>query len=290
MTKALVLGAGGPVGIGWESGLIAGLAEKGVEMSLADHIVGTSAGSYVGAQLAMGRSPAEIAAHDLSDSPPAPLIRGPVPDLSSLMGKVLDAAAGKRPAQEVRAEIGAFALQAATMAEEEFIARFAPSLGGRPDGAWPGKSFVCTAVDVSDGAFRVWNREAGIGLARAVASSCAVPGIFPPVTFGGTRYIDGGVKSGTNADLAKGYDTVIVVSAMSRTMPPFVREIFGRRFTKELDAVRESGGRVEVIEPDDGSAEAFGANMMDDRRRHPAAVAGLEQGRREAARLAEFWR
>ena len=62
MTRALVLGGGGPVGIAWEAGLIAGLAEGGVELAEADFILGTSAGSFVGSQLAMGRKAADMAA------------------------------------------------------------------------------------------------------------------------------------------------------------------------------------------------------------------------------------
>ena len=122
MSRALVLGGGGPVGIAWESGLLAGLAENGVDFSNADFIVGTSAGSFVGAQLALGRSPAHIAAPDLAGAVPAPASSGPPPDLTTLITKMLEAASGKRPAEEVRAEIGAWALNSPTMSEEDFIA------------------------------------------------------------------------------------------------------------------------------------------------------------------------
>ncbi|MDB5445730.1 MAG: patatin, partial [Phenylobacterium sp.] len=53
-TRALVLGGGGPVGVAWESGLIAGFAQAGVDLGRADFVLGTSAGSIVGAKLAMG--------------------------------------------------------------------------------------------------------------------------------------------------------------------------------------------------------------------------------------------
>ena len=55
MDRALVLSGGGPVGIAWQSGLTVGLAEQGVQLRDADLIVGTSAGSVVGAQIALGR-------------------------------------------------------------------------------------------------------------------------------------------------------------------------------------------------------------------------------------------
>lgn len=285
MTQALVLGGGGPVGVAWESGLLAGLAEGGLDLSNADFIVGTSAGSFVGAQLALGRSPAQIAAPDLAGAVPASTVSGPPPDLTMLVTKMLEAASGTRPAEQVRAEIGAWALQSPAIDEEAFISRFAPSLGGESDGAWPAKSFACTAVDAADGSFVVWNKDAGIGLARAVASSCAVPGISPPVSFRGHRYIDGGMRSATNADLAKGYGSVLVVAVTLRAMPSFVADVFRRRFEAELQTLRDSGSRVEVIVPDEESGAAFGMNLMDASRRQPSAQAGLRQGRIEAARL-----
>jgi NTE family protein len=290
MTKALVLGGGGPVGVAWESGLLAGLAESGVDLSSADFIVGTSAGSFVGAQLALGRSPAQIAAPDLAGAVTAPAASGPPPDLTTLITKMVEAATSQRPAEEVRAEIGAWALKSPAMSEEDFIQRFAPLLGGGFDGAWPAKSYACTSVDAADGSFVAWNKDAGLGLARAVASSCAVPGIYPPVSFRGHRYIDGGMRSATNADLAKGYGVVIVVAVTIRAMPSFIADVFRQRFEAELQALRDSGSRVEVIAPDEESCTAFGMNLMDASRRQPSAQAGFKQGRNEAARFIGIWR
>jgi len=278
MTKALVLGGGGPVGIAWESGLLAGLSENGVDLSSADFILGTSAGSVVGAQLALGRSPGQIAAPDLAGAVPAPAASGPPPDLTTLITKMVEAASGKRPPEEVRAELGAWALASPTISEAEFISRF------RLDDPWPAKKYACTAVDVADGSFQIWNQDAGIGLARAIASSCAVPGIFPPISFAGRRYIDGGMRSATNADLAKGYDVVLVVAVTLRAMPSFIADVFRRRFEDELQTLRDSGSRVEVIVPDEESCAAFGTNLMDAARRQPSAQAGLRQGRMEASR------
>src|ERR1700681_4453810 len=54
--RALVLGGGGVTGIAWETGLLAGLAEAGIDLTSADLVVGTSAGSVVGAQILSGVS------------------------------------------------------------------------------------------------------------------------------------------------------------------------------------------------------------------------------------------
>ncbi|HUA32258.1 MAG TPA: patatin-like phospholipase family protein [Candidatus Binataceae bacterium] len=294
--RALVLGGGGPVGIAWEAGLLAGLAEGGVDLSDADFIVGTSAGSFVGAQIAMGKAPGALAAPILAESAPAPESRpssdrpaGPPPDLTMLITKMAEAASGKRPAREVRAEIGKWALEAKTMSEEAFIAGFGRSFNELPDDTWPERNYACTAVDALTGEFVVWNKEAGAGIKRAVASSCSVPGVFPPITIKGRRYIDGGMRSATNADLAKGYDVAIVV-AVTGAATDKISEQFRKQLDKEIAVARESGTKVELIVPDAASLQAFGINLMDPRKRPGAAKAGLAQGNAQASSLRAAWK
>lgn len=299
-TKALVLSGGGPVGIAWECGLIGGLAEAGVDLSSADFILGTSAGSFVGARLAMGATPAELVAPFLSMDEAKSLPRAPgspaaasqrPPDLTPLMRMMSEAASGARPAAEVRAEIGAWALAAETISEEAFITSFGRSLSELSADAWPKRGYACTAVDAADGAFKLWTRESGVGLARAVASSCSVPGIYPPITIGGRRYIDGGMRSGTNADMAKGYDLVVVVAIRVAGAAGPAAERARKALEGELQSLRDDGARVELIVPDDTSLEALGANLMDARRRPAAAAAGYAQGKSgpDSQALAAAW-
>ncbi len=296
--RALVLGGGGPVGIAWEAGLLAGLADGGVDLSDADFIVGTSAGSFVGAQIAMGKAPGALAAPILAESAPQPSSSqpssgrpaGPPPDLTMLITKMAEAASGKRPAREVRAEIGKWALDAKTMSEEAFIAGFGRSFNELPDDTWPERNYACTAVDALTGEFVVWNKEAGAGIKRAVASSCSVPGVFPPITIKGRRYIDGGMRSATNADLAKGYDVAIVVAVTGAAADPKMAEQFRKQLDKEIAVARESGTKVELIVPDAASLKAFGINLMDPRKRPGAAKAGIAQGNVQASSLRAAWK
>ena len=182
-TRALVLGGGGPVGIAWEAGLLAGLARGGVDLSAADLIVGTSAGSFVGSQLAMGRKAEDLATAILAEASRAPTARPgaarAAPDLNWLFEKMQEAREGHRDPKEVRAEIGALAMAAQTVGEEDFIRSFGRSLSDVPDHVWPTRGFACTAVDAQTGEFVVWNAAAKVGLARAVASSCSVPWSLP---------------------------------------------------------------------------------------------------------------
>jgi NTE family protein len=294
----LVLGGGGPVGIAWEAGLLAGLAEGGVDLGEADYILGTSAGSFVGSQIAMGKKAADLAVAILAEAdrprPAPPPVDGQpaearaAPNLGALMLMMQEARSGKRDPQEVRKEIGAFALAAQTVDEETFIRGFGRSLSEGQADVWPERGFACTAVDAETGAFVIWDAAAKVGLARAVASSCSVPGVFPPIAIKGRRYIDGGMRSATNADLATGHELVVVVGIRVAT-DPAVSAQMRAPLNAELQVLRDGGARVELIQPDDASVAAFGVNLMDGRVRPAACQAGIEQGRALAETLKGVW-
>jgi len=289
-SRALILGGGGPVGIAWELGLAAGLEEGGVTLAAADRIVGTSAGSFAGAALASGRraeslvrAQVEQARRDAAARESAPQgKRRAAPDLGPLMKFMARRPAEGEPSAALRAEIGAFALAAKTVPEEQFVASFGSI--AKDGEKWP-RGFACTAVDAVDGSFVVWEESSGVELGRAVASSCSVPGIFPPITIHGRRYIDGGMRSATNFDLGKGYGKVLVVAVLSNLGLDFMRA----RIDAEVADLKASGAAVELIVPNAHCLEAFGNNLMDASRRGDVALAGVVQGRAEAERIGKFW-
>ena len=294
MTRALVLGGGGPVGIAWESGLVAGLAQGGVDLGQADFTMGTSAGSFVGARLALGADAATFADAIIADKIPGEERRpanrgGPPPDLSALMRLMGEAQGGLRNPAEVRQEIGAFALAAPTMAEDAFIETFGRSFATLPVDAWPERGFACTAVDAETGAFQLWTKESGVGVVRAVASSCSVPGVYPPVTLNGRRYIDGGMRSSTNADMAAGHKLVLVVAVRLGAAGGALGERIQARFDEEVETLKDGGATVVTITPDEDAVASFGPNLMDFRRRADAARAGLAQGLAYAADVKPYW-
>jgi NTE family protein len=284
MTRALVLGGGGPVGIAWEAGLVVGFAQCGVDLAAADRIIGTSAGSNVGAQLALGHDlAANMAAHldagEARPGPPAGSNESMASRLGALMEAMANAAGIEGTPEEARAFIGRFALDADTGPEEDFIALF----GEVTSPEWP-PAFACTAIDATTGEFVVWNQDSGVDLQRAVASSCSVPGIFPPITIDGARYVDGGIRSALNADLASGHDRVLVVSCMSSGTP-------GMDIVGEVAGLRNSGATVELIEPDDTFVEVTGGGMflMDSSRMPAAYAAGQALAEAEADRVRAVW-
>jgi NTE family protein len=278
--RALVLGGGGTIGVAWLTGLAAGLAETGLNLADADLFVGTSAGSVVSTQLAFAMDPQMMLALQLHTE-------GPAPDSSQF-----DAAAGQAvfarwaTATEMTPELTRYlcdiALEAKTMPEEAWLSVFAvlpEELG------WPAKDLRITAVNAHTGEFQVWTKESGVPLYKAVASSCTVPGLLPPVTLNGSRYVDGGVRSGTNADLAAGYDKVLIVAPLGHEPG----SLGALNLQREIASLREGGAEVKLYHPDRESLEAFGPDLMSTARRAEAAQAGVRQGKAIAVELAGFW-
>jgi len=290
MSRALVLGGGGPVGVAWETGLLVGLAEAGVDLGTADRIVGTSAGSLVGAHLARGDSLAALMGEpERKVGAPPEDVAVPAIDresIGALGTAIFEALTGARPHDEIVRDIGRLALEAETIAEEAFVAMTGGGLGSQ----WPGHDFACTAYDAESGAFTVWDEASGAPLDRAVASSCSVPGVFPPTTIAGRRYMDGGVISGTNCPLAAGHDRVVVVSVMSNAVPA-AADFLRVPLLAEIAALESAGATVELVEFDDASVAAGGGNLLAFSRDVVMAVgaAGLAQGRVEAERIGVLW-
>ncbi|GLX16401.1 MULTISPECIES: patatin-like phospholipase family protein [Streptomyces] len=273
---ALVLGGGGLTGVGWESGILYGLARAGVDLTTADLVVGTSAGSVVGAQLTAGLTARELYERQLGDASgerPARLGAGVFARHALAMVRSRDAAAYRR-------RVGAFALAAETGAEAARREVLAARLVSHE---WPERRLVVTAVDALSGAAADFDRESGAGLVDAVAASCAVPGVWPPVTVGGRRFIDGGVRSATNADLAAGYARVVILApiALGTALVPSPASQAAR--------LRAAGARVLLITPSPAARKAFGRNVLDPARRDPAARAGLAQAAGHAADAAAVW-
>ena len=175
------------------------------------------------------------------------------------------------------------------VSEDAFIESFGRSFSTLPPDAWPERGFACTAVDAVSGAFQVWSKDSGVGVVRAVASSCSVPGVYPPVTLKGRRYIDGGMRSATNADMAVGHDLVAVIALRLGAGGGVVGERIAAQFDEEIETLKGGGATVLTITPDEASVAAFGLNLMDFHRRADAARAGLAQGLAYAKDVKPYW-
>jgi NTE family protein len=271
----LVLGGGGLAGIAWMTGLLAGLAEAGNDVTDASLIIGTSAGSAVAAQLGSGLSLEALFARQSEPALQTREIPAHV-DLATYGASVGAALQGVTSSEDAWRRIGALALAADSVPE---AARREVVASRLPSHEWPVRRLQVVAVDTATGAHRVFDRASGVSLVDAVTASCAVAGVWPPVTIDGARYMDGGVRSIDNADLASGFARVIVVSplGLSWMLPsPYpLRDVVAR--------LRSEGSDVTVLTPDEGSIAAMGSNPLDPATRTPSAHAGRSQGRARPA-------
>lgn len=285
MNFGLVLGGGGVVGIAWEIGVLAGLQRAGaLDPATAGVIVGTSAGSVVGTRIALGHTLDELILQ-LEQDQQAPTSSertepGPAADMRVVMEIFTALYSVEKVTAEVAKVAGAKAMAATTPPEDRWIAGFDTTLGGA-GAAWPANCDLrVTAVDCNTGERRVWTRaDAAIApLATAVASSCAVPGMFPTVTIEGNRYTDGGVWSGTNADVLvnDGLDAVLLVTP---TAAPPTDAIRRPAHEAEAELLEAAGVRTSVIQPGPAFAEEIGPmNLMNPAMRARGLQIGLDDG------------
>lgn len=261
-TRALVLGGGGITGIAWMLGLLKGLQDAGVDLAGADTVVGTSAGSVVGAQVTSGLSVEELYAAQL-----APADREIGASLSRLtllrmLPPLLLPGSGTRK----RARVGRLAMRAHPPGDDRRVEVIRSRIGL---GDWPERDLRVTAVDAESGEPVSFEPGGPADLVHAVAASCAVPLVWPPVTIGGRHYVDGGVRSTANADLAKGADRVVVLAPLPQALT--------KRSSIPAQLARTGARHTAVVSPDGQALADIGKNVLDPAKRADAARAGLRQ-------------
>jgi NTE family protein len=268
VTEALVLGGGGVGGIAWITGLLTGLADAGQDVTGAETVVGTSAGANVAAQLGGALSLEELYARQVEPELMVDEITADL-DPEAFGSRLADLSRDADSVTEVRRAVGRFALEASTPPEPRRRQVIEARL---PSHEWPACVLRIVVVDAESGQPRVLDKTSGASLVDAVMASSAVPGVWPPVAIDGRRYVDGGVRSGSNADYAAGASRVLVVVPLgSREMVPTEKSLG--------EELRAGGAEVTVLAPDDASASAIGPNPLDPATRRPAAEAGRAQGR-----------
>ncbi len=294
--RALVVGGGGSAGNAWLIGVIAGLFDAGFDVTEADLVIGTSAGSTAAAQISSATQPAELLAGILAAAPQprtgpvgsdggrVPI--GPAANHMEITSGIIGAA---EDAADMRRRMGAAALETDAAAHSSAQTQWRAVVAARlPGQLWPQRRMLLPAVDAHTGEPVVFDRHSGVDLVDAVAASTSNGFGVPPYSIGDRRYIDGGYRRNENADLAAGYARVLVLSPFGgRSRHPLD---WGMDLATQVDELRAHGSRVETIFPDSNSRDAFGVNMMDLSTRPPAARAGCAQGRTLAEQLTEFWR
>lgn len=291
----LILGAGGIAGGAWHAGALAALEEAGWDPRGAELIVGTSAGAGTAATLRLGVPASDLIAaatgRPLSDvgehhrdragpliDIPAPPVGGPRrPQAPMLVLRTLARPLDLRPVKALAGLLPAGQVDAGFIADRIRRAHVDP---------WPEQPTWICAVRLRDGERVVFGRDVvDVHVATAVHASSAVPGYFRPVEHAGEIYVDGGVHSPTNADLAAGcgFDVVVVSSPMSATAAALrrprwsgARGLHAAVLAREVRRVRASGAAVLVLQPDAAVVDTVGPDSMDVSRREAVAGASYE--------------
>jgi NTE family protein len=275
MTRtALVLGGGGVTGIAWELGILKGLADAGLDLSTADLVIGTSAGSVVGAQITSG-----LSVHDLYEGQLAPTDHEIGAKLSRfMMLRMLPALLLPGSAKTKRARIGAMSMRAHPPGGEKRIEVIRSRI--KVD-EWPERELKLTAIEAESGRFTVFDKDSGVDLVHAVAASCAVPLVWPAVTIDGKHYIDGGMRSTANVDLAKGCDSIVVIAPLPQAVS---------KATSIRGQLQRTGAtRTAVVVPDSEALVDIGKNVLDPAKRADAARAGLRQAATVVEKVRRVW-
>src|SRR4051795_7537504 len=300
MRAGLVLGAGGVMGGAWLTGGLEAIArETGWDPASAEYVVGTSAGSMMGALLASGVPPWFMVAHSKGDSfegltgadgrPAATADRAAgatfrlhkgLPPIGPGSWKLI-AHSLSAPMQYRRTALFAGWLPRGFISTEplkDTIRRVVPQGWAEHPNLW------IVACDYARGHRVAFGRDDAppAELADAVAASCAIPGFYHPVTIAGRRYVDGGLWSTSNLDILRnaGLDLVVCLNPTSSLHPPFawnpaeraaalVRALSGRRLGSEAKKLRSTGTEVVLIQPTTEDHAAMGPNLMSTRNRNP---------------------
>jgi NTE family protein len=301
----LVLGAGGVVGHGFHTGVLAAVTEAtGWDPRDADVIVGTSAGSVVGALLRAGASAPDLFARATgaplssegrrlvaradaghAGQPPIPA-RSARPRVPAMSAPGALARAALRPWNARPGALAAAFLPAGIIPTELVAASLRPLFTG-----WPEAPLWINAVQLDSGRRITFGRDIQhtTTVADAVAASCAIPSFFAPVIIDGARYVDGGVHSPTNADLVAGIklDLVIVSSPMSISSSGVrvaadqpARRIARYALGREVARVRRAGTPVLTFQPTAPDLAVMGLNAMEESRRAPVARTAYESARK----------
>ena len=304
----LVLGAGGVVGAAYHAGVITALAESaGWDARRAAVIVGTSAGSGIGATVRAGFPPQDFLARATDQalsSEGAALIAGappvvglprrgprrpgiPRPVAPWLLGSMLGWPPRVRPGPALAGLLPAGTVPTAVVGD-----RIRAIYGER---RWPDEPLWICALRLTDGVRVVFGRdEAEVpDIGTACEASSAIPGFFQPVHIGHHRYVDGGAYSPTNADLVAGLalDAVVVVSPMSAVRSALRipsansagRRLAGAVLAREVRAIRASGTPVLTLQPTAADVRVMGVNAMDPARRTAVARQAFESAQRRLA-------
>lgn len=284
---ALVLGAGGTVGMAYHTGVLKALQEvAGIDATTAGLTIGTSAGSVISAYLRRGWTVDDLWGLALGTHESLADLS---PQEQALQRRAMFAPAWGNPVELARRAMGSVAVLArtvlpplptvpATLARsfpgglfsmEAARSRFEAEVGA----AWPDAPTWIVAVELRSGRRVVFGSlgAPAVDLPDAVLASCAIPGFFRPVRAGGSTYVDGGVRSTTHLDLAAiaGFRRIIGIAPMGfdpaeapSNLAQLSRRLPARALSREARLARRLGSDVVLLRPGADELRVHGRNLM----------------------------
>ncbi len=265
-----VFGGGGVAAIAWEIGVLAGLNDEGIEVSSDDSLLGTSAGAVVAAQLA-SELPIDELFERQRQGVPYEVPKGVTFRMVWAMTRLgLRSTSAHQFGRRIGSLANDFNRDEAQIRRRVIEQRL-------PSHAWGARDVHLAAVDADSGEHRLFSRGDDVPLVDAVMASCAIPLIWPTVPIEGHRYVDGGMRSPVNLDLAPGTGSVIALAATTRWHR-------WAQFSAQSRAVAASRS-LTVVTMSKDSRRAQGRNPLNIDAVPAVAAAGREQGRQEAARI-----
>jgi NTE family protein len=278
LTRAVILGGGGVTGIAWEIGVLAGLAEAGIDLAANDTaLFGTSAGSFAAALIA-GEVDIEERYRKQFEPDLVEVAASMSPEVIEQYGQAVRSNFGQ--AVPLALAYGQIAHNAATISTDVRQGVVEERLGMSD---WPGSTLHFTAIDADTGELVVLDHSSGLTLTEAAMATGAVPGLWPMVAAGGRNWIDGGMISASNVQLGTGFDRVLVIAPVGVSTAGF------DSVDAAADKLRSAGASVVVMLPDEATVEAIGPNPFDPTRRGPSAAAGRRQALHAASEIKASW-
>lgn len=291
LDRTLVLGGGGEYYVAWYCGFFHGLLEQNVDPTIAEMVVGTSAGSYLGSSLLSGRFRQLRTEFDFFGHFPglfAKLAPVTAPNASQKRAQDINFSVKDGNADSIRA-IGHAALAADNHLNGNGVERLAWLLTGDSRSGWPVKKMFTTANDCYTGERLVVHQDVAqkndIPLAHAAAASSSLPGVIGPTLLGQRFCMDGGIsKTWAHTDLVAGSKRAIVITLTNGYEGSLLSGI-PHDIHKEITALEAVGTKAMLII----AGTPPGVNLLDPRQIEPALRAGYERSKVEAPRIQAFW-
>jgi NTE family protein len=281
----LVIGGGGFVGIAWEIGVFKALEDGGASLKKVSAVIGTSAGALVGAQYFSGR---DIDVMFREQHHPGWLVHVSKLVQSKKAKPFTDKQNDEESKREQKVRLGRSAIESRSFLPQSLYIKMVQKVIKVK--GWPQDvNYMPTTTDCETGDLKLWRQSDSIPFIRAVAASCCVPNILPPVTINGRRYVDGGCGSVNNFDkiIETGIQKAIFIGPFGGEHSPEIGQE-RRKLSKEIEQVKQAGIDALVITPSAKLAESCGLDILNPALSPAAAECGLADGRDIAGKVKAF--